>query len=57
MGRRRRPGEPRLPQCRGRRFEDVSATAGADFQKPALHRGAAFADFDNDGRIDVVVSQ
>src|ERR1035441_1459909 len=40
----------------GRRFEDVSAGAGADFQQPALHHGAAFADFDNDGRIDVVVS-
>lgn len=37
-------------------FEDVSKTAGADFQRPALHHGAAFADFDNDGRVDVVVS-
>ena len=25
----------------GRRFEDVSAGAGADFQKPAMHHGAA----------------
>jgi hypothetical protein len=40
----------------GKRFADVSAGAGEDFQKPALHHGAAFADFDNDGRIDVVVS-
>jgi enediyne biosynthesis protein E4 len=40
----------------GRRFEDVSPGAGADFQQPALHHGAAFADFDNDGRIDVVVT-
>ena len=40
----------------GKRFPDVSATAGEDFQKPALHHGAAFADFDNDGRVDVVVS-
>ncbi len=40
----------------GRRFEDVSSGAGADLQKAALHHGAAFADFDNDGRIDVVVS-
>lgn len=40
----------------GRRFEDVSATAGLDFQRPALHHGAAFADFDNDGRVDVVVT-
>jgi enediyne biosynthesis protein E4 len=40
----------------GRRFEDVSRWAGADFQQAAMHRGAAFADFDNDGRIDAVVS-
>jgi hypothetical protein len=40
----------------GKRFADVSASAGEDFQKPALHHAAAFADFDNDGRIDVVVS-
>lgn len=36
------------------RFEDVSGDA-ADFA-PAAHRGAAFADFDADGRVDVVVS-
>jgi len=40
----------------GRKFEDVSAAAGADFQQPALYHGTAFADFDNDGRIDVVVT-
>jgi hypothetical protein len=40
----------------GRRFEDVSLTAGRDFQTPALYHGAAFADFDNDGRQDVVVT-
>ena len=40
----------------GKRFDDVSAGAGADFQSAASHRGAAFADFDNDGRMDAVVS-
>jgi len=40
----------------GKRFEDVSSAAGPDFQRPAMHRGVAFADFDNDGRIDAVVS-
>ena len=40
----------------GKRFEDVSATAGPDFQKAAMHRGVAFADFDNDGRVDAVVT-
>jgi enediyne biosynthesis protein E4 len=38
------------------KFVDVSASAGADFQISALHHGSAFADFDNDGRIDVVVT-
>jgi peptidoglycan hydrolase-like protein with peptidoglycan-binding domain len=38
------------------RFEDVSALAGADFQKPAPHRGAAFGDIDNDGRMDIIVT-
>ena len=38
------------------RFEDVSKTAGADFQLAGQYRGVAFADFDNDGRVDAVVS-
>jgi len=38
------------------RFEDVSKTAGADFQVAGQYRGVAFADFDNDGRLDAVVS-
>jgi len=38
------------------RFVDVSPEAGPDLQVARLHRGAAFADFDNDGRLDVVVS-
>lgn len=38
------------------KFEDVSATAGPDFQTPAPHRGVAFGDVDNDGRVDAVVS-
>src|ERR1017187_4392470 len=37
------------------KFEEVSASAGPDFQLEAPHRGAAFGDLDNDGRIDVVV--
>jgi len=40
----------------GSRFEDVSAGAGSEFQQAAMHRGVAFADFDNDGRVDAVVS-
>ena len=37
-------------------FRDVTKEAGESFQAPAAHRGSAFADFNNDGRIDVVVS-
>lgn len=38
------------------RFADSSTTAGDAFQNRALYRGAAFADFDNDGKMDVVVT-
>ncbi len=38
------------------RFEDVSAAAGPDFGQRALYHGTAFADFDHDGRIDVVAN-
>ena len=37
-------------------FQDVSETAGLDFLTPRAHRGAAFADFNNDGKMDAVVS-
>ncbi len=40
----------------GMRFEDVSANSGASFSVPAAHRGAAFGDLNNDGRIDAVVT-
>jgi hypothetical protein len=38
------------------KFKDVSATAGDGFQLPAVHRGSAVGDLDNDGRMDVVVA-
>lgn len=38
------------------RFVDVSQAAGPGFQVPGHYRGIAFADFDNDGRVDAVVS-
>ncbi|HEX4810211.1 MAG TPA: CRTAC1 family protein, partial [Bryobacteraceae bacterium] len=40
----------------GGKFADVSAQAGADFQVAAAHRGLAYGDLDNDGRLDAVVS-
>jgi hypothetical protein len=53
--------DPALPNSLFRnlgngRFEDVSKAAGADFQATGQYRGVAFADFDNDGRIDAVVT-
>ncbi|HEV2425950.1 MAG TPA: CRTAC1 family protein [Terriglobia bacterium] len=38
------------------RFSEVSAGSGNGFSTPYAGRGVAFADFDNDGRVDVVVA-
>ena len=46
-----------LANAGGGRFTDVSERAGRDFQRAALHRGAAFGDLDGDGRVDAVVSR
>lgn len=40
----------------GGRFEDASPGAGPGFAVPGEYRGVAFADFDNDGRVDTVVA-
>jgi hypothetical protein len=37
-------------------FTDVGPGAGAGFTIPKAHRGAAFGDFNNDGKIDIVVN-
>jgi hypothetical protein len=37
-------------------FENVSEQLGTDFRRPRVSRGAAIADFDNDGDLDILVS-
>ncbi len=48
--------EPQLFHNRQGRFADVSASAGDWFRQSWLGRGAATADFNQDGRLDLVVS-
>ena len=40
----------------GGKFRDGSADAGPDFKVVAAHHGAAAADFNDDGRVDIAVS-
>jgi hypothetical protein len=37
-------------------FQDVSPEAGESFQQARAHRGSAFADFNSDGKMDIVVT-
>lgn len=39
-----------------RRFEDAGRAAGTDFERPVVARGAAYADYDEDGDLDVLVT-
>jgi len=37
-------------------FEDVSRSRGTDLTKPIVARGAAYADYDRDGDLDIVIN-
>jgi enediyne biosynthesis protein E4 len=45
-----------LARNTGQKFEDVSGQAGEIFKKAWVGRGLALGDFDNDGRLDAVVT-
>src|SRR4029450_11906850 len=46
----------RFHHLAGRRFEETSAAAGPAFARAEISRGAAFGDIDNDGDVDIVVT-
>jgi hypothetical protein len=47
---------PHLFRNTGGKFQEVAAQLGAEFAAPRLGRGAAFADIDNDGYPDVLIT-
>ena len=47
---------PHLFRNQGGKFEDVTAKLGGALQQPLVGRGAAYADIDNDGDLDLAIA-
>ena len=47
---------PHLFRNQGSKFEDVTARLGRALQEPVVGRGAAYADIDNDGDLDLAIT-
>jgi hypothetical protein len=47
---------PHLFHNRGATFEEVTAKLGRSLQQPTVGRGAAYADIDNDGDLDLLIA-